>query len=132
MSDNKNVLIEVRDLCKSFDHVKVLNGISTTISQGEVVAIIGPSGCGKSTFLRCLNLLEKPDEGSMVLNGREYNLKNVKNKEKLEIRRNTSFVFKNYYLFVNKTVLSYVTLGLTVGRHMKKEEAEKIGKELLD
>ena len=46
MSDNKNVLIEVRDLCKSFDHVNVLNGISTTISQGEVVAIIGPSGCG--------------------------------------------------------------------------------------
>ena len=68
----------------------------------------------------------------MVLNGREYNLKNVKNKEKLEIRRNTSFVFQNYNLFVNKTVLSNVTLGLTVGRHMKKEEAEKIGKELLD
>ena len=59
MSDNKNVLIEVRGLCKSFDHVKVLNGISTTISQGEVVAIIGPSGCGKSTFLRSMNLLEK-------------------------------------------------------------------------
>ena len=86
----------------------------------------------RTTFLRCLNLLEKPDEGSMVLNGREYNLKNVKNKEKLEIRRNTSFVFQNYNLFVNKTVLSNVTLGLTVGRHMKKEEAEKIGKELLD
>ena len=68
----------------------------------------------------------------MVLNGREYNLKNVKNKEKLEIRRNTSFVFQNYNLFVNKTVLSNVTLGLTVGRHMKKEEAEKTGKELLD
>ena len=52
MSDNKNVLIEVRDLCKSFDHVKVLNGISTTISQGEVVAIIGPSGCGDYVKIR--------------------------------------------------------------------------------
>ena len=56
MSD-KNVLIEVKDLCKSFGDVKVLNGISTEIAQGEVVAIIGPSGCGKSTFLRSLNLL---------------------------------------------------------------------------
>ena len=64
MSDKKNVLIEVKDLCKSFDDVKVLNGISTTISQGEVVAIIGPSGCGKSTFLRSMNLLEEPTSGS--------------------------------------------------------------------
>lgn len=70
MSDNKNVLIEVRGLCKSFDHVKVLNGISTTISQGEVVAIIGPSGCGKSTFLRSMNLLEKPTSGSILLRER--------------------------------------------------------------
>ena len=69
MSDNKNVLIEVRDLCKSFDHVNVLNGISTTISQGEVVAIIGPSGCGKSTFLRSMNLLEKPTSGSILFEG---------------------------------------------------------------
>ena len=111
---------------------KALDDVSLNLRDNEFVAILGPSGSGKTTFLRCLNLLEKPDEGSMVLNGREYNLKNVKNKEKLEIRRNTSFVFQNYNLFVNKTVLSNVTLGLTVGRHMKKEEAEKTGKELLD
>lgn len=59
----------MRGLCKSFDHVKVLNGISTTISQGEVVAIIGPSGCGKSTFLRSMNLLEKPTSGSILFEG---------------------------------------------------------------
>ena len=127
-------LLQMNHVKKSFNDetLHVLKDISLSVEKGEVVAIIGPSGSGKSTFLRCLNLLEKPDEGSMVLNGREYNLKNVKNKEKLEIRRNTSFVFQNYNLFVNKTVLSNVTLGLTVGRHMKKEEAEKIGKELLD
>ena len=125
-------MIDVKNLKKSFGDVHVLKGITTHVNKGECICIIGPSGSGKSTFLRCLNLLEKPDEGSMVLNGREYNLKNVKNKEKLEIRRNTSFVFQNYNLFVNKTVLSNVTLGLTVGRHMKKEEAEKTGKELLD
>lgn len=70
MSDKKNVLIEVKDLCKSFDDVKVLNGISTTISQGEVVAIIGPSGCGKSTFLRSMNLLEEPTSGSILFEER--------------------------------------------------------------
>ena len=122
-------MIDVKNLKKSFGDVHVLKGITTHVNKGECICIIGPSGSGKSTFLRCLNLLEKPDEGSMVLNGREYNLINVKNKEKLEIRRNTSFVFQNYNLFVNKTVLSNVTLGLTVGRHMKKEEAEKTGKE---
>ena len=133
MGVNKNnVKIHVEHLKKNFGKLEVLKDVSTDIYEGEVVVILGPSGSGKSTFLRCLNLLEKPDEGSMVLNGREYNLKNVKNKEKLEIRRNTSFVFQNYNLFVNKTVLSNVTLGLTVGRHMKKEEAEETGKELLD
>ena len=125
-------VLEVRNVKKVFGDNVILRGIDLDVQKGDVIVILGPSGSGKTTFLRCLNLLEKPDEGSMVLNGREYNLKNVKNKEKLEIRRNTSFVFQNYNLFVNKTVLSNVTLGLTVGRHMKKEEAEKIGKELLD
>lgn len=124
-------VLEVRNVKKVFGDNVILRGIDLDVQKGDVIVILGPSGSGKTTFLRCLNLLEKPDEGSMVLNGREYNLKNVKNKEKLEIRRNTSFVFQNYNLFVNKTVLSNVTLGLTVGRHMKKEEAEKTGKELL-
>lgn len=125
-------VLEVRNVKKVFGDNVILRGIDLDVQKGDVIVILGPSGSGKTTFLRCLNLLEKPDEGSMVLNGREYNLKNVKNKEKLEIRRNTSFVFQNYNLFVNKTVLSNVTLGLTVGRHMKKEEAEKTGKDLLD
>ena len=115
-------VLEVRNVKKVFGDNVILRGIDLDVQKGDVIVILGPSGSGKTTFLRCLNLLEKPDEGSMVLNGRE----------KLEIRRNTSFVFQNYNLFVNKTVLSNVTLGLTVGRHMKKEEAEKIGKELLD
>lgn len=114
-------VLEVRNVKKVFGDNVILRGIDLDVQKGDVIVILGPSGSGKTTFLRCLNLLEKPDEGSMVLNGREYNLKNVKNKEKLEIRRNTSFVFQNYNLFVNKTVLSNVTLGLTVGRHMKKE-----------
>ena len=118
-------VLEVRNVKKVFGDNVLLRGIDLDVQKGDVIVILGPSGSGKTTFLRCLNLLEKPDEGSMAL-------KNVKNKEKLEIRRNTSFVFQNYNLFVNKTVLSNVTLGLTVGRHMKKEEAEKTGKDLLD
>ena len=121
-------VLEERNVKKVFGDNVILRGIDLDVQKGDVIVILGPSGSGKTTFLRSLNLLEKPDEGSMVLNGREYNLKN----EKLEIRRNTSFVFQNYNLFVNKTVLSNVMLGLTVGRHMKKEEAEKTGKELLD
>ena len=108
MSDNKNVLIEVRDLCKSFDHVKVLNGISTTISQGEVVAIIGPSGCGKSTFLRCLNLLEKPEEGEITVNGQQIL------DPKLDVdkfRENVGMVFQHFNLFPNMTVLKNITLA---------------------
>ena len=93
MSDNKNVLIEVRGLCKSFDHVKVLNGISTTISQGEVVAIIGPSGCGKSTFLRSMNLLEKPTSGSILFEGTDITDSSVdinKMRQKIGIDRKST------------------------------------------
>ena len=89
-------VLEVRNVKKVFGDNVILRGIDLDVQKGDVIVILGPSGSGKTTFLRCLNLLEKPDEGSMVLNGREYNLKNVKNKEKLEIRRNTSFVFHNH------------------------------------
>ena len=96
MSDNKNVLIEVRDLCKSFDHVKVLNGISTTISQGEVVAIIGPSGCGKSTFLRSMNLLEKPTSGSILFEGTDITDSSV---DINKMRQKIGMVFQQFNLF---------------------------------
>ena len=70
-------LLCAKDLCKTYVIDKrqnnVLKNVNLEVNEGEMVAIMGPSGSGKSTFLRCLNLLEKPDEGSMVLNGREYN-----------------------------------------------------------
>ena len=102
MSDNKNVLIEVRGLCKSFDHVKVLNGISTTISQGEVVAIIGPSGCGKSTFLRSMNLLEKPTSGSILFEGTDITDSSV---DINKMRQKIGMVFQQFNLFPHMTVL---------------------------
>ena len=108
MSDNKNVLIEVRDLCKSFDHVNVLNGISTTISQGEVVAIIGPSGCGKSTFLRSMNLLEKPTSGSILFEGTDITDSSV---DINKMRQKIGMVFQQFNLFPNHTVKGNIMLA---------------------
>ena len=66
---DKEVLIEIKDLCKSYGEHLVLDRINTQIRKGEVIAIVGPSGCGKSTFLRSLNLLEKPESGSIIFEG---------------------------------------------------------------
>ena len=128
MSDNKNVLIEVRDLCKSFDHVKVLNGISTTISQGEVVAIIGPSGCGKSTFLRSMNLLEKPTSGSILFEGTDITDSSV---DINKMRQKIGMVFQQFNLFPNHTVIGNIMLAPVQTGLMTKEEASKRADELL-
>ena len=139
MSDNKNVLIEVRDLCKSFDHVKVLNGISTTISQGEVVAIIGPSGCGKSTFLRSMNLLEKPTSGSILFEGTDITDSSV---DINKMRQKIGMVFQQFNLFPQYTALENVTLAERLlaqeTPEFKKDKKailtriDEHGKELLD
>ena len=128
MSDNKNVLIEVRDLCKSFDHVKVLNGISTTISQGEVVAIIGPSGCGKSTFLRSMNLLEKPTSGSILFEGTDITDSSV---DINKMRQKIGMGFQQFNLFANHTVKGNIMLAPVQIGLMTKEEASKRADELL-
>lgn len=128
MSDNKNVLIEVRDLCKSFDHVKVLNGISTTISQGEVVAIIGPSGCGKSTFLRSMNLLEKPTSGSILFEGTDITDSSV---DINKMRQKIGMVFQQFNLFPNHIVKGNIMLAPVQTGLMTKEEASKRADELL-
>ena len=128
MSDNKNVLIEVRGLCKSFDHVKVLNGISTTISQREVVAIIGPSGCGKSTFLRSMNLLEKPTSGSILFEGTDITDSSV---DINKMRQKIGMVFQQFNLFPNHTVKGNIMLAPVQTGLMTKEEASKRADELL-
>ena len=128
MSDNKNVLIEVRGLCKSFDHVKVLNGISTTISQGEVVAIIGPSGCGKSTFLRSMNLLEKPTSGSILFEGTDITDSSV---DINKMRQKIGMVFQQFNLWPHKTVLENVMECPVQVKKANKEETKKKAMELL-
>ncbi len=125
------MMLEIRDVKKSFDGLKVLNGIDLDVEKGDVVAILGPSGSGKTTFLRCLNFLEKADSGSMVFDGEPFDLHNAGKKDIARLRRKTAFVFQNYNLFLNKTVLQNVTLGLTAGAGMPKKRAEEIAVEAL-
>ena len=128
MSDNKNVLIEVKDLCKSFADVDVLKGISTEICQGEVVAIIGPSGCGKSTFLRSMNLLEEPTSGQILFEGTDITDKSV---DINKMRQKIGMVFQQFNLFPNYTVKGNIMLAPVQTGLMSKEEASKRADALL-
>ena len=109
-----------------------MNGVNLHVNKGDVVAVLGPSGSGKTTLLRCINFLEKADEGTMIFDQETLDLNKVKKKDILRIRKKTAFVFQNYNLFANKTALQNVTEGLIVGRKMPKEEAIKIAKSALD
>ena len=117
-------MIEIRNIHKSFDGTEVLKGIDLSVNKGDVVAILGPSGSGKTTLLRCINFLERADSGEMVFDGERFNLNAIRRREIARIRRKTAFVFQNYNLFLNKTVLENVTLGLTAVRKLPKAEAK--------
>ena len=125
------MMLEIRDVKKSFDGQTVLDGISLDVEKGDVVAILGPSGSGKTTFLRCLNYLETADSGCLVFDGEPFDLHSANRKDIARLRRKTAFVFQNYNLFQNKTVLQNVTLGLTSGMGMEKKQAETVALEML-
>ena len=119
------MMLEIRDVKKKFDGHTVLDGISLDVEKGDVTAILGPSGSGKTTFLRCLNFLERADSGTLVFDGEKFDLHTARKAEIARVRKKTAFVFQNYNLFLNKTVLQNVTLGLTSGAGMKKEAANE-------
>ncbi len=125
------MIIEVKGVRKSFGENEILKGIDLQVDKGDVVAILGPSGSGKTTFLRCINFLERADSGTLTFDGVTYELAKMKRKEIFNVRKKTAFVFQNYNLFLNKTVLENVTEGLTVVRGVKKADAEKKGMEAL-
>ena len=126
------MMLEIRDVKKSFGGQTVLDGISLDVEKGDVVAILGPSGSGKTTFLRCLNFLERADEGRLVFDGEPFDLHSTDKKDIARLRRKTGFVFQNYNLFQNKTVLQNVTLGLTSGMGVEKKQAEAKALEMLE
>lgn len=121
-------MIEIKDLHKSFGDLEVLKGITETIKDGEIVSIIGPSGSGKSTFLRCINLLEEPTSGHIIIDGTEItDPKTDINK----VRENLGMVFQRFNLFPHKTVLENITLAPINVKGIAQEEADKTARELL-
>lgn len=126
------MMLEIKNIHKVFGKNEVLKGVDLKIDKGDVVVILGPSGSGKTTLLRCINFLDKPNEGYANFGGIDVNLKTASKKQIHEIRQKVAFVFQNYNLFNNKTALENVTLGLTVGRKIPKVEADEMGKKALD
>ena len=125
------MLLHVQKIRKQFENTEVLKDVSLSVKKGDVVVILGPSGSGKTTLLRCLNFLERADDGTMEFHGAQLSLARVSHKEIADVRKKTGFVFQNYNLFANKTALENVTLGLTVGRGMAKKEAHEIAMDAL-
>lgn len=117
-------MIDIKNLHKSFDGKKVLDGIDLHINQGEQIAIIGPSGSGKSTFIRCINCLEDPDDGIIMFGGE--NIADFKVDINVH-RQNMGMVFQSFNLFNNKTVLENITLAPIQihGKKMKKDGYSK-------
>lgn len=121
-------MIKVCDLVKTYGSNTILHGITTQIKAGEVVAIIGPSGGGKSTFLRCLNLLETPTSGSILVDGIDIMDKKTNINK---VRQKVSMVFQHFNLFHNKNVLENLTLAPIQTGIMTKDEATHKARELL-
>ena len=122
-------MIETKDLKISFGELKVLKGITQTIKQGEKVVIIGPSGSGKSTFLRCLNLLETPDSGSILFEGNDITSKNA---DINLVRRQMGMVFQHFNLFPHLTVLKNITLAPVKLKLLSRNQADEKAMELLE
>lgn len=127
------MLLEVKNIHKTFDDTPILKGIDLSVDKGDVIAIIGPSGSGKTTFLRCLNFLEKADEGELIFDGKKVNFAEKISKSDIsDIRKRTAFVFQSYNLFFNKTALENITEGLIVARKMDKKKANEKAYALLE
>ena len=121
-------MIRTENLHKSFGDLHVLRGVSQTIRKGEVVSIIGPSGGGKSTFLRCLNLLEQPEEGKIFFQGTEITGKGVNIDHH---RQKMGMVFQHFNIFPHLTVAQNITLAPTLLKGKSQAEADAMAKDLL-
>ena len=128
MVDKNEVKISVKNLKKTYGDLQVLKDISTDVHKGEVLCIIGPSGSGKSTFLRCLNKLEKPTAGSIIVNNEDIVDKKVNINK---VRENIGMVFQHFNLFNNLNILDNLTLAPVQLKKCSKAEAEERAKKML-
>ena len=121
-------LLEIKNIRKSFDHVEVLKGIDFTMEKGDVVAIIGSSGSGKTTLLRCINFLETPDHGQIILNGKElYDADRKDQYSERDIREkilNFGMVFQNFNLFPQYSALKNLTLAPELRLKKEREKGQ--------
>lgn len=122
-------MLKVENLEKSFGSLKVLKDVSLEINDNDVISIIGPSGSGKSTFLRCLNLLEKPDSGEIIFQGKKINDKNV---DMDKLREEIGMVFQNFNLFSNMPIIENLTLAPVMRGKMTKKVANDKAMKLLE
>lgn len=123
-----DVLIKVENLNKSFGDLHVLKNVNEVIHKGEVVSIVGPSGSGKSTFLRCLNLLEKPESGKVIFEGVDI----TDSKVNIDLhRRKIGMVFQHFNVFPHLTVLENITITPTLELKVPKEQANEEAMKLL-
>lgn len=120
-------MIEVKNLHKKFGDLEVLKGISDTIDEKEVVCVIGASGSGKSTFLRCINMLEQPDAGEVIVDGEVVDKGNIN-----RVRQKMGMVFQNFNLFGHMTTLKNVMLAPMKVKKMPKDEARELSIKILD
>lgn len=120
-------MIKVEKLHKKFGKNEVLKGITTTVEDGSVVAVLGPSGSGKSTFLRCLNLLENPTEGQILFDEQEITNKNAE-----KMRQDIGMVFQHFHLFPHMTVIENITFAPISVKGLSTVDANNIAIDLLD
>lgn len=122
-------MIEIKSLCKKFDHRVILDNLTLSIPKGQTLAIVGPSGSGKSTLLRCINMLEKPDSGNIVINGEDVTDPKI-NLDR--IRSNVGMVFQSFNLFPHMTVLQNITYAQKVVDKKTQRLAEERALDILD
>ena len=125
-------MLKVRGLKKRFGDLQVLKGIDLDVHEGDVISILGPSGSGKTTFLRCLEFLERADEGELTLDETSIRFPHADRQRMLKIRRKCGFVFQDYSLFRNRTALENISEGLVYGHGMDKAQARARAAQLLD
>ena len=121
-------MISIKNLHKRFGDLEVLKGIDEHVDKGEVVAVIGPSGSGKSTFLRCINLLEIPQEGEILIEGQSIT---DPAQDINRLRQKVGMVFQQFNLFPHLSVMENITLAPVSARKMDKERAQEIARKLL-
>jgi polar amino acid transport system ATP-binding protein len=126
---DQDIIIQIDNVTKSFGKIQALQGVSVSVKRGEVVVIIGPSGSGKSTLLRCINMLEHPNSGNIIVDGVSVMHKDTNINI---VREEVGIVFQQFNLFPHLTVLENVLLAQRIVRKRKRDEATKIAKQQLD